>query len=186
MTTVRVDTLNGKMLDLNLTEKELKKESIHYPYNYVEREGKTVLYRVYPTNENEFYDENGEIEIDDLPDNITDIIINYIESVKLGDKNEKIRISNLYNEKTKEGCIFLSFVMVLDNVRGSWGKIEYNEDKVLIFDYRYWPTPDETFLTVEDKYETIYVEYNKKLEYLDKKINLERLFACFKKTIYEK
>lgn len=190
---IRIDTLTGKLLDLKLTNEELQEERKSYPYNHVERENELIKYRVIPCGEGE--DENGEIEIDDLPDNITDILVNHINNHKKGDLDKTdhkvLTINNFYcKEKNPSGGIFLSSLIELPGVRGSWGELEYKEDKMLFIDFRYWPEDkysftkgDGIFLTIEDRYNTIYIEYNRAIEYLDPKIDLDRLLECLKNKV---
>ena len=184
----RVEILTGKILDLKLTDEELKEEQIHYPYNYVVREEKTITYKIEP---NYIETENGEelkdIEIDDLPENINEILLNHINNTSEEDKdefnNKILRISNLYSKETKQGPIFLHTNVILKNIKSAWGEIEYNEDKQLNFDYRFWPESGDTLLVIEDRYDTIYVDYNKGLEYIDPKINLDNLMECLTNKI---
>ena len=180
----RVENITGKVLDLRLTEDELSKESRHFPYNYVIRNDKPLIYTVYPKESNnivgtEIKDEY--IEIDDLPNNITDILVNFIKNTKLGKKDENhipiLEISKFYS------CIFLNGYIDLKGIKSSWGEQEYNEDKRLIIDYRYFIEENKTILFIEDRFDTIYVEYNGGIQYLDSKIDIEKLLDCLKQKI---
>lgn len=177
----RIEKLTGNLLNLTLTDEEKKKEKQHYPYNYVERDGQTLIYQVFSNN-------NEDEEIDDLPNNITDIIINHIETFN-GEERDKdtnfkiMNISKFYTENSPTQPNFLSTYIDLPGIRGTIEEIEYEDDKRLTIDYRYWPNEDGALLTIEDRYDTLYVDYNRIVRYLDPKINLDRVLQCLKNKV---
>lgn len=184
----RIEHLTGKIIDLKLTDDELERERDGFPFGYIVREDKTMTYQLVSSNK---VDE----EIDDLPDNITDILTKHINNHKKGNLDETGRevltIDNFYcKEKNPSGGIFLRTLVKLPGVRGSWGELEYKEDKMLSIDFRCWPEDgysvnkeEGMLLIIEDRYETIYVDYNRQIEYLDPKIDLDRLLECLKNKV---
>ena len=123
-------------------------------------------------------------EIDDLPDNVNDIIVGYIENYNENDTNENgIKMMWITKNKSDTYPDTLMTNIVLPGVRGNESEKKYEEDKMLSIDYRYWSKTDESLLTIEDIYNTQYCEYNRKIQYLDDKINLTRLLECLKQKI---
>ena len=123
-------------------------------------------------------------EIVDLPDNVNDIIVGYIENYNENDTNEngiKMMWITKNNSDTYPDTLMTN--IVLPGVRGNESEKKYGEDKILSIDYRYWSKTDECLLTIEDTYNTQYCEYNMKIQYLDEKIDLPRLLECLKQKI---
>ena len=123
---------------------------------------------------------------DDLPEDVNNIIVEHIMTNTPEDKDE---YGNQVIIISRNSSIYAPDMLItniiLTGVRGNEYEKKYDEDKMLSLDYTYWKETDEAMLTIEDKYSTVYCEYNRKINYLDEKIDLPRILECLKKKITE-
>ena len=128
-------------------------------------------------------DENA-VEIDDLPENVNDIIVNHINRHTFEDKNENgYKILELIKNNSHIYPHSIMTNILLEGVKGNEFELKYNDDKILCIDYRFWGKTNEALLTIEDKYSTSYCEYNREIKYLDEKIDLPRILECLRQKI---
>ena len=124
--------------------------------------------------------------INNLPEDVNDIIVEHIITNSTDDKDEYGNpVISISRNSSPYAPDMLITNIVLTGVRGNEYEKKYEEDKMILIDYRYWKETDETMLTIEDKYSTVYCEYYRGINYIDDKIDLQKILECLKNKITE-